>query len=236
MKSWILVTNITILVIGYPLSMLIQHGFQPVSWPTGTFDLNSWFAHPEPRTIVSIYWHILTAQSETFPNGGWSFGPLLAFAPLFVTVLLRFMPKPPRAARDVAGTFGSARFASSAERAAMAQGLELGIDPDTGRAVRIAVQGTLASIAPPRKGKTSGLLIPNLSYPESRAWGGPAVVLDSKGRGVSGDASASFCTRTSRHLSRRARLGRGHGHLESAPRPRSRRRALPPTNRSRPAT
>ena len=161
--------------------MLIQHGFQPVSWPTGTFDLNSWFAHPEPRTIVSIYWHMLTAQSETFPNGGWSFGPLLAFAPLFVTVLLRFIPKPPQAARDVAGTFGSARFASSAERAAMAQGLELGIDPDTGRAVRIAVQGTLATIAPPRKGKTSGLLIPNLSYPEPRAWGGPAVVLDSKG-------------------------------------------------------
>ena len=63
----------------------------------------------------------------------------------------------------------------------MAQGLELGIDPDTGRAVRIAVQGTLATIAPPRKGKTSGLLIPNLSYPEARAWGGPAVVLDSKG-------------------------------------------------------
>ncbi|WP_203140107.1 type IV secretory system conjugative DNA transfer family protein, partial [Escherichia coli] len=31
------------------------------------------------------------------------------------------------------------------------------------------------------KGKTSGLLIPNLAFPEPQGWGGPAVVLDPKG-------------------------------------------------------
>lgn len=165
----------------YPVALAVQHGFIPGTWPTGMVDFGSWFAHPEPGLIASTYWSMLTAQSQSFANGGWSFGPLLAFAPLFITILLRFMPQPPQAARDVAGTFGSARFASSAERGTMAQGLELGIDPATGRAVRIAVQGTLATIAPPRKGKTSGLLIPNLSYPEAWAWSGPAVVLDSKG-------------------------------------------------------
>lgn len=63
----------------------------------------------------------------------------------------------------------------------MNRGLELGLDPETGRAVRVAVQGTLATIAPPRKGKTSGLLVPNLAYPEPGAWAGPAVVIDPKG-------------------------------------------------------
>ena len=40
---------------------------------------------------------------------------------------------------------------------------------------------TLVTIAPPRKGKTSGLLIPNLAFPEPQGWGGPAVVFDPKG-------------------------------------------------------
>lgn len=177
----ILIELVLSVVLLYPAALLMQHGFRPEAWPPGVIDLTSWFGHPEPAAITSSYWKVMTAQSGGFSNGGWSFGPLLAFAPLFVTILLRFMPQPPQARRDAAGTFGSARFATRDERAAMAQGLELGIDPDTGRAVRIAVQGTLATIAPPRKGKTSGLLIPNLSYPESGAWGGPAVVLDSKG-------------------------------------------------------
>ncbi len=169
------------IIFSYPIALIVQHGFFPGAWPPESISLGSWFLHPELRSVASTYWSILTAQSRSFPNSGWSLGPLLAFAPLFVTILLRFTPHRPRAQRDAADTFGSARFATQDELAAMAQGLELGIDPDTGRAVRIAVQGTLATIAPPRKGKTSGLLIPNLSYPESRAWGGPAVVLDSKG-------------------------------------------------------
>ena len=62
----------------------------------------------------------------------------------------------------------------------MRKGLELGRD-DQGNSVRIAVEGTLVSIAPPRKGKTGGLLIPNLLFTQEGAWGGPAVVVDPKG-------------------------------------------------------
>lgn len=178
---WALLT----VALAYPVAMLIQHGFDPKLWPAMSIRPWDWFSdfsiHPDPRTIVGVYWDILTAQSQVFSNGGWSFGPMVAFTPLFITVVLYFMPKPPQPKRDVAGTFGDARFATEAERSAMAQGLELGIDPETGHAVRVAVQGTLATMAPPRKGKTSGLLIPNLAYPEPSAWGGPAVVLDSKG-------------------------------------------------------
>ncbi|WP_245496382.1 type IV secretory system conjugative DNA transfer family protein [Lichenibacterium ramalinae] len=144
-----------------------------------------WFGdfttHPNLGQVAEAYWDVATGQSKAFANGGWSLGPLLAFSPLALAILLRFTPKPPMAKRDVAGTFGAARFATAAECVTMTRGLELGIDPASGRAVRIAAEGTLVTIAPPRTGKTSGLLIPNLSYPEPGAWAGPAVVLDSKG-------------------------------------------------------
>lgn len=83
--------------------------------------------------------------------------------------------------RDPSNIFGSARFANDVERAAMDQGLELGLDPKNGRPIRVQVQGTLVSIAPPRKGKTSGLIISNLACADARAWSGPAVVIDPKG-------------------------------------------------------
>ena len=64
----------------------------------------------------------------------------------------------------------------------MRDGLELGLDPKTGKAgPGSKLRGTLVTFAPPRTGKTSGLLIPNLAYPEVRSWAGPAVVLDTKG-------------------------------------------------------
>ena len=169
----------------YPLAVLIQHGLDPRAWPPAVIPPAVWFGnfliHPDLGQIATAYWSILIQRSAAFPDSGWSFAPLLAFSPLLIILALRFALKPQTPKRDLAGTFGSARFASDVERAAMTQGLEVGIDPETGRAVRIAVQGTLATIAPPRTGKTSGLLIPNLVYPELGAWGGPAVVLDSKG-------------------------------------------------------
>ncbi|WP_245496783.1 type IV secretory system conjugative DNA transfer family protein [Lichenibacterium ramalinae] len=169
----------------YPAALSIEHGVNPMLWPEAAIRPESWFAAFTSLVglgqVVGAYWGIVTLQASAFAHGGWSLGPLLAFAPLVLVVLLRFAPKSPAAKRDVAGTFGAARFATDAERSAMNRGLELGIDPKTGRAVRIAAEGTLVTIAPPRTGKTSGLLIPNLSYPEPGAWAGPAVVLDTKG-------------------------------------------------------
>lgn len=92
-----------------------------------------------------------------------------------------FTPKNVLPRRDPRGTFGAARWATSAERRTMSSGLELGIDRVSGRTVRVSIDGNLLTIAPPRKGKTSGVIIPNLAFPERRAWGGPAVVIDPKG-------------------------------------------------------
>lgn len=173
------------LICSFPAAEYLQHGLDPKTWPYEALSPNVWFSsfmtHPNLGQVAEAYWDIAMGQSKAFASGGWSLGPLLAFSPLALAILLRFTPKPPMAKRDLAGTFGAARFASPGERAAMTRGLELGIDPETGRAIRIAAEGTLVTLAPPRTGKTSGLLIPNLSYPELGAWAGPAVVLDSKG-------------------------------------------------------
>lgn len=173
------------ILMAYPTAMAIEHGSNPTFWPESAIRPASWFADFTTPVgfgqIVGAYWDIAIRQSRAFANGGWCLGPLLAFAPLALAVLVRLAPKPHAPKRDLAGTFGAARFATDAERATMTRGLELGIDPQTGHAVRIAAEGTLVTIAPPRTGKTSGLLIPNLSYPEPGAWAGPAVVLDTKG-------------------------------------------------------
>ncbi len=94
--------------------------------------------------------------------------------------------------------YGDARFAGRRELARMRRGLELGLDRDTGHAVRIAVEGNLITIAPPRTGKTGGLILPNLALLEPGAWGGPVVVIDPKGdalRAARGGArrSARLC-------------------------------------------
>jgi len=63
----------------------------------------------------------------------------------------------------------------------MCRGLELGFDPATRRPVRVQVEGNLLTVAPPRRGKTGGLVLPNLAFPDVDAWAGPAVVIDPKG-------------------------------------------------------
>ena len=83
--------------------------------------------------------------------------------------------------RHPKGLHGAARWASRSEINQMKTGLELGVDKVSGRAVRVSIEGNLLAIAPPRSGKTSGVVIPNLVFPEPRAWSGPAVVIDPKG-------------------------------------------------------
>lgn len=180
-----LIIAVSSVTLGYPVAIAVQHGLNVLAWPSEVLSPSVWIGnfanHFDLGQVAEIYLNIVTQHSTAFSNGGWSLGPCLVFSPLALVVLLRFAPKPPAAKRDAAGTFGAARFATDAERTAMTRGLEIGIDPGTGRAVRIAAEGTLLTIAPPRTGKTSGLLIPNLSYPEPGAWAGPAVVLDTKG-------------------------------------------------------
>jgi type IV secretion system protein VirD4 len=172
-------------VLLYPIAGLIQHGLDPTLWPSEVMHPGAWFATLlswQVADALAMSYRILIGRAPEFANAGWSLGPVLALAPLLVLFgakLLRRTRIEPK--RDTSDLFGSARFATSTERTRLREGLELGRDPETGRAVRVAVQGTLVTIAPPRKGKTSGLLIPNLAFPEPQGWGGPAVVLDPKG-------------------------------------------------------
>lgn len=171
-------------IVDYPVAASLQHGLDPQFWPKEVVQPHAWFASfgslSRLATPADAYWHIMAKSSSAFANGGWTWQALvLPMMTILTTILLT--TKIPEPLRDKQNLFGSARFANDTERAAMREGLELGTDPKTGRAVRVSVEGTLVSIAPPRTGKTSGLIIPNLVYPEPRAWNGPAVVIDPKG-------------------------------------------------------
>lgn len=177
-----LLYTLVMVVFGYPVAALIVHGLDPTLWPPEVIAPGAWFDAWRGLHLSSItdaYWRMLLDRSPAFAGGFWAL--LLLLLPLGLMLGWRWAASAAQTPRDPSNLFGSARFATPAERAAMNKGLELGLDPETGRAVRVAVQGTLATIAPPRKGKTSGLLIPNLAYPEPSAWAGPAVVIDPKG-------------------------------------------------------
>jgi type IV secretion system protein VirD4 len=171
-----------VMLFGYPAAALTVHGLDPSLWPGEVIAPGAWFdafRFLQLGTIADTYWRMLLNRSNAFAGGTWAFVSLLT--PLAMVLGWRLAASAPATRRDPSDLFGSARFANPSERAAMNKGLELGLDPETGHAVRVSVQGTLTTIAPPRKGKTSGLLIPNLAYPEPSAWAGPAVVIDPKG-------------------------------------------------------
>lgn len=179
------VVFILTLVLAYPLASLLQHGLDPALWPDSVTRPGTWFnmlLSWQAADALAVPYKMLIGRAPEFANGGWSLGPLLAITPLLILFAADLLRRTkPEQKRDTSDLFGSARFATAAERGRLRDGLELGRDPETGHPVRIAVQGTLVTIAPPRKGKTSGLLIPNLAFPEPQGWGGPAVVLDPKG-------------------------------------------------------
>lgn len=170
------------ILLGYPLAECVAHGLDPLLWPSEVVTPRAWFdawGGFHLGIVVDTYWRMLLSRSPAFSEGFWTL--VLLFSPLGLMISWRFAAATEQIRRDPSNMFGGSRFATSAERAGMSNGLELGIDPETGRSVRVAVQGTLATIAPPRKGKTSGQLIPNLAYPEVGSWSGPAVVIDPKG-------------------------------------------------------
>jgi len=168
---------------GYPIAALVTHGLDPALWPSAVIEPGEWFGYFPSLQIGKLghaYWQMLIGRSPAFSFGGFPQFVCIA-APTAFWIYVQLFGKPKQQLRDSSGVYGAARFATPSELATMDHGLELGIDPNTGRAVRVMVQGTLLTIAPPRKGKTSGLLIPNLAFPEAGSWDGPAVVLDTKG-------------------------------------------------------
>ncbi len=181
------------LVIVYPVSFVATHGFNPGGWPS-TRTLRDEFiplaATPatylggilngEFGAIAELYGAMAIGQAPMLPNGGywWFFGwgaLLCTYGAATIMVLPQFLR------RDPHGPFGNAKWASPRALAKLDRGVEIGLDPNTGNAVRIAIEGNLLTIAPPRMGKTNGLVLPNLALAEPGAFGGPVVVIDPKG-------------------------------------------------------
>ncbi|RDJ20274.1 TRAG family protein [Bosea caraganae] len=181
------------LVIVYPVSFVATHGFDQGGWPS-TRTLRDEFiplaATPatylggilngEFGAIANLYGAMAVGQAPMLPGGGywWFFGwgaLLCTYAAATIMVAPQFLR------RDPNGPFGNAKWASPSVLAQLTRGIEIGLDPDTGNAVRIAIEGNLLTIAPPRMGKTNGLVLPNLALAEPGAFGGPVVVIDPKG-------------------------------------------------------
>jgi hypothetical protein len=165
----------------YPLASTGQHGFDTALWPNGVVKWGQWFgyvASSNGSEIFDRYGQMLRNVSDDF---AWGVVLGLTAAPLCDCGISLIKGKEFGLVRDLSGVFGAARWANAAELDQMKSGLELGTDKLTGRAIRVSIEGNLLTIAAPRKGKSAGLLIPNLVCPELEAWAGPAVVIDPKG-------------------------------------------------------
>ncbi|TYO64276.1 TraM recognition domain-containing protein [Bradyrhizobium hipponense] len=169
-------------VLGFPVAEFMVHGLDASLWPNTIQAPSAWFSamlHSWGRDSLLAYRDMAFGQTKALgPYGRAALasilaGPLLAFVACFVPY---YGPR-----RDPRGTYGDARWASRKERGRMRIGLELGLDPDTRRPVRVSTESHIVTIAPPRTGKTSGLLIPNLAVPDHTGWYGPAIVIDPKG-------------------------------------------------------
>jgi type IV secretion system protein VirD4 len=186
----IFVLVIAVLALGYPAAFVVQHGWNPAAWPadplwTPTMWLQElrfemWVHYPNVILVEDAYRNMLNGTSAAFADGGVDAVWTLIGSTLVVSTII-FMGGKYFPLRDKSGIYGRAEWASPTDIARMNKGLEIGLDPETGRAVRIQVQGNLVTIAPPRMGKTQGFIIPNLVLPETNAWAGPTVVIDPKG-------------------------------------------------------
>ena len=169
-------------VFGFPVAEFMVHGLDASLWPNTIQAPSVWFtamADNYGLDSLAAYRDIAFGQTKALgPYGrsalAWILaGPFVAFVACFVP---NYGPR-----RDPRGTYGNARWASRKERARMRIGLELGLEPETRRPIRVSTESHLITIAPPRTGKTSGLLIPNLVVPDNTGWCGPAIVIDPKG-------------------------------------------------------
>ena len=179
----VLIPVIVALLFGYPVAAGAVHGINFNTWPDGVDAPSIWYAdlaQTYAGNLAQTYWGMLLGRSPAFVGGGQvELAGILLPALAAGFLLTSASPLGPR--RASTPLYGNARFANASERRRMRVGLELGTDPETGDTIRVALKGNLITLAPPRTGKSSGLLIPNLVAPEREAWFGPCVVLDPKG-------------------------------------------------------
>jgi type IV secretion system protein VirD4 len=168
--------------LGYPMAAAVTHGLDPALWPPVVMTPGQWFQSAAETYGLhngAAYVHMVAMRSPAFAGGGLIQALTIASFPVAAFVLLFTSAPGPR--RDPQGIHGAARWADPAERRKMKRGVELGLDPVSGRPIRVAVEGNLLTVAPPRTGKTSGLIIPNLAAIDRNSWCGPVVIIDPKG-------------------------------------------------------
>ena len=173
---------IVMLVTGLPIILYVVHGVGYHPDAISGF-LSDWWKAWWPFDlvkIVSLYSSVLHGRSTAFQGAGAAALALLAVVTGTLAVLFAGS-KPARNRRLLDGQLGEARFATDKELAASRRGIEIGLSPRSGKPVRLALEGNAISFAPPRTGKTTGLIVPNLVGSQSEAWQGPAVVIDPKG-------------------------------------------------------
>ena len=178
-----IIISMIIIMLGYPTFCLIEHGFNFQLWPNVAEHPSVFFKKSLITGgvhLVETYKLMFAGQAPALAAGGFMQALVLTCMLSGIGVWIS-MPTVARPRRDPAETYGGARWASAADRRRLRAGLEVGTDPVTGQTIRVAVRSNLVTIAPPRTGKTSGLLIPNLLVPEANAWSGPVVVIDPKG-------------------------------------------------------
>jgi type IV secretion system protein VirD4 len=186
-RIWVVFAMIVaVLALGHPIAFIVEHGWNSAAWsPNLPLHPTEWFRYT-PNGYINValifvtYWEMLNGTSSSFAGGGFAEVAVLASSTIFFGSIILFGGKL-IARRDASNMYGSAQWASQRDLKRLDKGLEIGLDPETGRSVRIQVEGNLLTIAPPRTGKTQGFIIPNLVFSEPNAWTGPAVVIDPKG-------------------------------------------------------
>lgn len=170
------------IALGYLCAAAVVHGTNPAAWPAAVLSPDQWlrgflssYALPNAGALLEM----ATGRSPAFAGGGLLQVFFISAVPIAFMLVLPSPKRGPR--RDPNALQGDARWATKGERSTMKKGLEFGRDSETGKPIRVAVEGNILTIAPPRRRKTSGLIIPNLVAADKAAWNGPAVVLDPKG-------------------------------------------------------
>jgi type IV secretion system protein VirD4 len=156
-----LVGSFTVLL-GYPCAAAVQHGLDPALWPAVVLTPAQWvagltYSYAIPNLAALL--EMAESQSVAFAGGGLS--QLMAIASVPIAFLMMFPSSKGGPRKDPDAPHGAARWANRGERATMKRGVEFGVDIETGRPIRVALEGNIVTIAPPRAGKTSGLIVPN---------------------------------------------------------------------------